>query len=433
VSGQSFEDYVEANILRPLGMESSTFKEPLPETLEKRMSVGYSFENGAFKAKPYEFIANYGPAGSLAATATDMARFMIAHLQEGGSGGTRILGAEAAHAMHRRVYSPHASVNGSGLGFFETWLNGRRIVGHGGDTNYFHSELGLLEEEKVGFFVSVNTGGQAAYVPRHFVRAFMNHYYPARLPALQPPKGFAARAGKYAGRYRPLRHSYTKFEKLFALFGETTVAPTENDTLFVSGVLPPGRMGPAQFVEVGPALFRDVATDTTIAFVEDGGGQVRGMVGPFAFIPYYKLRWYESAPFHFTLLGLSALLFVVALVSGLRNRKADRTAPGPARWARRNLAVLAFLNLVFLAGFAAVLATGLDDLIFAVPRGLYVVLALPFVGLALTLAALVLAIRVWSGRYWTLGTRLLHSAGVVAAIAFVWFLSFWNLIGFRFG
>ena len=42
VSGVSFEDYVEANILRPLGMDSSTFKEPLPEALEKRMSVGYT-------------------------------------------------------------------------------------------------------------------------------------------------------------------------------------------------------------------------------------------------------------------------------------------------------------------------------------------------------------------------------------------------------
>ena len=83
VSGVSFEDYVEANILRPLGMESSTFKEPLPEALQKRMSVGYTFEAGAFKPQGYEYVANFGPAGSLAATSTDMARFMIAHLQRG--------------------------------------------------------------------------------------------------------------------------------------------------------------------------------------------------------------------------------------------------------------------------------------------------------------------------------------------------------------
>ena len=139
--------------------------------------------------------------------------------------------------MHARVFSPHPAVGGSGLGFYETYVNGRRIIGHGGDTNYFHSELGLLEEEGVGFFVSVNTGGKAALVPRHFVRAFMNHYFPARLPAVKPPADFGARAGKYAGRYRALRHSYTRFEKVFALVGGTTVAPTGENTLVIPGLL----------------------------------------------------------------------------------------------------------------------------------------------------------------------------------------------------
>jgi hypothetical protein len=279
----------------------------------------------------------------------------------------------------------------------------------------------------------VNTGGEPAYVPRHFVRAFMNHYYPARLPALQPPKGFAARAGKYAGRYRALRHSYTRFEKVFALFGETSVAPTADDTLFISSVLPPAPKGSAQYVEVAPGVFRDVASDTTVAFLEDGSGRVRGMVGPFAFIPFYKLRWFESAPFHLTLLGLSVLLFVIALVSGLRNWKRDQAGPAPARWARRNLAALAALNLAFLLGLVSVLAAGLDDLIFAVPKGLAMVLFLPFPGLILTLAAVALAFRVWKDGYWTRGSRLVHSAGVVAAIAFAWFLSYWNLIGYRAG
>jgi hypothetical protein len=361
-----------------------------------------------------------------------MARFMIAHLQDGGSEAGRILQPETARLMHGRVFSPHASVNGSGLGFFETYLNGRRIIGHGGDTNYFHSELGLLKGEGVGFFVSVNTGGQAAYVPRHFVRAFMNHYFPARLPALEPPKGFAARAGKYAGRYRPIRHSYTRFEKVFALFAETSVAATRDDTLLISGLLPPARMGPAQYAEVAPGVFRDLATDTTVAFVEEGG-EVRGMVGPFVFIPYYKLRWFESMPFHLTLLGLSVLLFLVALVSALRNWKRDKGGPAPARWARRNLGALGALNLAFLVGFVSVFAAGRGDLIFALPRGLYAVLALPLLALVLTAVAVLLAVRVWKDRYWTRGARLLHTAGVAAAMAFVWVLGYWNLIGYRIG
>jgi len=429
VSGVPFEDYVDAHVLRPLGMVSSTFKEPLPEELEKRMSVGYTFEAGAFKPHGYEFVANFGPAGSLAATAPDMARFMIAHLQEGGVGDARILKPETARAMHARVFSPHPAVGGSGLGFYETYVNGRRIIGHGGDTNYFHTELALLEKENIGFFASVNTGGKAALVPRHFLRAFMNHYFPARLPPVTPPGDFGARAGKYAGHYRALRHSYTRFEKVFALLGGATVAPTANNTL----VIPDLFGNSAQYAEVAPAVFREVGGDKTVAFIENDAGQVVGMVGQFAFIPFYKLRWYESPPFHFALLGLSLVLFLIALVSAVRHWKSDTAGPRAARWARRNLGLLGALNLAFLVAFVAIFAAGLNDIAFATPKGLFGVLTLPLIGLALTALAVVLAVRVWREKYWTRGSRVLHTAGVVAAIAFVWFLSYWNLLGYRIG
>ena len=429
VSGMSFEDYVEANILRPLGMDSSTFKEPLPEALEKRMSVGYSFEAGAFKPHGYEFVANFGPAGSLAATATDMARFMIAHLQEGGAGDARILKPDTTRAMHARVFSPHAAVSGSGLGFYEQYVNGRRIIAHGGDTNYFHSELGLLEDEGVGFFVSVNTGGKAALVPRHFIRAFMNHYFPARLPLLAPPDDFASRAARYAGHYRAIRHSYTRFEKVFGLLGGATVAATGSKTLVIPDIFGES----AQYAEVAPALFREVDGDKMVAFIENDAGQVLGMVGQFTFIPFDKLRWYESAPFQFTLLGLCVLFFLVALVSALRNWKRDKAGPRGARWARRNLGLLGALNLAFVVGFASIFAAGLDNLVFALPKGLYAVLTLPLIGLALTVLAVVLVVRAWRESFWTRGSRVLHTVGVVAAIAFVWFLNFWNLLGYRIG
>ena len=58
---------------------------------------------------------------------------------------------------------------------------------------------------------------------------------------------------------------------------------------------------------------------------------------------------------------------------------------------------------------------------------------LPLIGLALTALAVVLAVRVWREKYWTGGSRVLHTAGVASAIAFVWFLNFWNLLGYRVG
>jgi hypothetical protein len=157
------------------------------------------------------------------------------------------------------------------------------------------------------------------------------------------------------------------------------------------------------------------------------------MVGQFAFIPFYKLRWYEGGPFQFTLLGISCLFFVIAVVSALRNWRRDKAEAPSARWARRNLGALGALNLAFIVAFAAIFAAGLDDLVFALPKGLYAVLTLPLIGLVLTAAAAFLVVRVWRGSYWTRGARLLHTAGVAAAVAFVWFLGYWNLVGYRVG
>src|SRR6185503_12536760 len=192
-------------------------------------------------------------------------------------------------------------------------------------------------------------------------------------------------------------------------------APTGKNTLVI-----PDLFGHAdQYVEVAPAVFREASGDKMVAFIQDGTGKVVGMVGQFAFIPFAKLRWYESPPFHFALLGLSLLLFLIALVSALRHWKADTAGPRGARWARRNLGLLGALNLTFAVAFASIFAAGLSDIVFATPKGLYAVLTLPLIGLVFTALAVVLVVRVWRERYWTRGSRVFHTAGVAAAVAFV--------------
>ena len=41
--------------------------------------------------------------------------------------------------------------------------------------------------------------------------------------------------------------------------------------------------------------------------------------------------------------------------------------------------------------------------------------------------------RVWKDQYWTRGARVLHTGAVAAAVAFMWFLNHWNLLGYRIG
>jgi CubicO group peptidase (beta-lactamase class C family) len=428
VSGQSFDDYVAQHIFQPLGMERSTFGEPLPESLAPRMSGGYTFEAGAFKSHGFEFIHAAGPAGSLSSTVSDMARFMLAHLQDGALGDAHILKPETAQLMHSRVMSPDPALNGHALGFYETYINGHRIIGHGGDTQFFHSILSLMPETGVGLFATVNTGGQGGRTSVDLERAFFKHYYPAELPVVKPPADAAKRNARYAGTYRTLRHSFTKFEKVFSAFGDDTVTAMPDGTLLMGDIF--GK--PARWVEVGDGVFRMQDYDAFAAFKGDDGGRATHVVGLFPPIVSSRIGWYESGKLHGFIVGIGVLLFITILVSAIRQRRADREL-GQLRWARPTLALSGGLLLLFLIVIAMILAGGFEGLIYKIPPSLYFALTLPLLAVPLALLAAWFTFRVWSAGTWTLGARVHYSLAAVSVLAFLLILNYWNLLGYRFG
>lgn len=89
VSGQPFEEYVETNILAPLGMARTTFRRPLPEALSRDLAPGCSVVGDDFV--PLPFIASrMAPQGGLYTTAADMGRFLQMLLNRGALGDTRV-------------------------------------------------------------------------------------------------------------------------------------------------------------------------------------------------------------------------------------------------------------------------------------------------------------------------------------------------------
>src|SRR3546814_11716552 len=91
VSGEPFADYVERHIFAPLGMGSTTFREPLPAALAPRMANGYRVENGRFVAEPFELFSNIMPAGSGTSTAPDLTRITMELLHCGSIRGGALL------------------------------------------------------------------------------------------------------------------------------------------------------------------------------------------------------------------------------------------------------------------------------------------------------------------------------------------------------
>lgn len=430
VSGMSYEEYIEKNIFAPLGMTSSTFRQPLPKDLLDRLSIGYSYENFAFKPQEFAWM-NTGPAGNLSSTATDMAKFMIAHLNNGELNGNRILKEDTAKLMHARVFSPDPHVNGSGLGFYESWINGRRIIGHGGDLAYFHSDLWLLPAENIGIFVSYNSSASStAFSQRDdLIQAFMDRYFPARIPTVKPPDDFAKRAQQYAGRYRVRRHAYTTAEKIAAPQLDMTVTPTEQNTLVVKLALADELAD--QYVEIAPDVFRRLDHSQTIAFIRDEKGDVTDLVGFLQFHPAYKLRWYQTGIWHLFVLGFASFCFIVAIVSWLRNRKRD---PDPAaRRARGLAAFLGLLDLAFLVTALIGIVIALDNLAYGWPMTFKVALALPLIAIPFTLLVVWAALRVWGASGWSFYDRLQYTVIAAMSVAFLVTLHFFNLIGYHFG
>ena len=125
VSGKSFNDYINENILKPLGMEHTTFAQPLPPELKFLMWNGYQLASSP--AGSFEVVQAW-PAGSVSTSAMDMTRFIIAHLQDGQFNGARILKPETAELMHARQFAAHPAMTAMALGFYEETRNGHRLL-----------------------------------------------------------------------------------------------------------------------------------------------------------------------------------------------------------------------------------------------------------------------------------------------------------------
>ncbi|MCA1199464.1 beta-lactamase family protein [Sphingomonas sp. R647] len=357
VSGQSFDSYVERNIFGRLGMQYASFRQPLPAKLKPFMSQGY--EAGSGKAQRFEIIG-MAPAGALSASGADMGKFMLAFLNEGGP---LLKPATTAQMLTAQNLSVKGS-NQMALGFYEEWINGRRAVGHGGDTVYFHTDLKIFPAEKVGIYISVNSqgaGGAPGAVRSALVAGFADRYLPVANP--KPPVELATakeHAKMLVGSWTNSRRVASSFASFVYLLGEEKIGLDEDGRPLVSGIPSLGG-APRKWIEVEPFVWQDAyGKERLVAEVRDGQ-VVRwtfGMVSPF--MVWDRTPWYATGAWL-----IPALLFALAVILitalgwpiGWIARKrygAQFALTGSARTAYRVVRGLCWLVIAVLVGWLIV-------------------------------------------------------------------------------
>lgn len=273
-SGQPFEEYIAAHILAPLRMEHSTFAQPLPPSLEATMSHGYLA--AAQGAKEFEFIPA-APAGALSTTGADMTRFMLAFLGDGTLDGATILKPETVRAMEARQFELHPALHSMGLVLIDYSTNGQRIVGHSGATFYFHSDMIMMPETRVGFFISYNSAGSRP--GGGVIRAFLNRYFPepAAAPPEVDPQVAQADGRAVSGLYTTSRRSESTFLKIAAILGQYAVRSDEKGILTIEGYKNL-RGNLKRWREIGPLLYHEVDGPDMIAFRRGEQGSVTALL-----------------------------------------------------------------------------------------------------------------------------------------------------------
>ena len=456
VTGVPYDEYVQENILTPLGMTDTIISYPAATEMDAYTASGYQYAGGANVAVP-DMVFVIGPAGSISSTATDMAKFVGMHMEEGTFNGARVLAADTARLMHAPAFANDPRVSSMCLGFYENHINGERIITHGGDTDTFHSLLVIIPERQAGYFVSYNSaGGNSAR--NDLLMAFVNHFYPTDSGAVPADTGeetdttgTAASVEKYAGTYQSTRHNYRTFEFWLMPPQQMPIEAGEDGTLLML------RAGsaPTTYAEIEPGVYAQA--DGTkpytgnVVFREDTDGEVTFLcLENVPIMAFERVPWYATTLFTDGVKNAGILILLTVLIWPVQavcrrvygTKDADIESESPEQpgnlpiYARTITGAAALVFLVFVlillpavTGDAALIQAYRFDL--TTPPALMAALAVPVIAALLSVVSALLLVPVWKEHYWTRWHRVHYTIVIIGLFLMIWWVNYWNLFFFR--
>lgn len=442
VNGHPFQELIEAEITRPLGLDHTTFREPYPARadlpapmradLAAGLSPGYRWIGGGFQPQATEYLTQLAPAGAVSSTAGDMGRYMLTILGGGQLDGVTLYDADTAQGFRTTLQSSAPGVNGWDNGFMEFALpGGYRGQGHGGDTLWFHASMVTVPALNLGIFVGTNSesgAGLATALPNQVVGRF---YAP---PPAEPRAGsadLAADARAYAGTFVNDRRPYGGLGKfVLMLVSQLKVSVTPDGRLLTSGG------GETQAWVPADGAGRFISTDglKTSAFALSGGHAVR-WYAPSGTTAFDRVGVLQQTPTLVILAVLTMMASVAALAGQfMRDPREFRQTSNQARASQlqSTIATLWLVAMTALAGWGV----GAEDQAHVVLHWpgpfLLIASACALVAAILTLVTLVMTPWLWRGGRrldsWSVGRKLRFSVSTLIFTAFSVVLAVWGAL-----
>ena len=152
VSAESYETFIQKNILQPLGMNETGYDRS--STIVKHRASGYSIDqNGDIDNTPFWDVSQRYAAGGLYSTVGDLYKWDQALYSD------QLVSKETlATIFTSMVTIPNDG--GYGYGWVISKQSGHRVISHGGDLPGFHSQITRYPDDQVTIIVLTNVDNE---------------------------------------------------------------------------------------------------------------------------------------------------------------------------------------------------------------------------------------------------------------------------------
>lgn len=431
VSGLSYEEFLQREILTPLAMTNTTLKGPsmMSERLRRELAAGHELKEGAAVLADYMEIGPYAPAGGVNASANDMATWMLFHLGRGEQDGVRLMSRATHQTMWRRAFDDRRAAADLAHGFFSKTYHGYAAYGHGGATSAFYSYMTLVPELGLGVFVSQNSSNNRALVGE-LPDLIVDHLAVAGRSAGEVETGetLAVEAKDFEGIFFINRRSFSQFEKLFSADATANIAATLDGALLISAQ---GETVRFESVKDEADIFQD-QYGNRIAFGRNGNGVVTHMTDRFGVHSFDRIGFFEGSAALNLAFG-AALFFGFTTWLGAWRRFGQASSHAPMGSALNVFDLVAAASVFALVGVLAVVINALStasasDLLDYPPASVIWLRMIAYGVFAFATLAVFSLAPAWTSSAWSIWRKAHHTLFALALAGLAVMLVFWNFI-----